>query len=246
MSLGERRPSVFRGKGCLISGLLVVAAFIGFTYYQQYQSRKQFWQQMEQLTKDMVRFSNLSAEQRQQAQTILDEMIAKGRDGNLSEQQQKRIVFETFLGSRCRLYMVLFQTAPLEMDRDLRARWDRAVRAFLFAVAQKTPTPEESEALDKAAPPRSEYTKDNRMKPEHIEKIVGAFDVFFRGRNLDPSTAPPFRYEPEFRLMVHRVAAELGHKDFWQDAVAATQPTTTRPATTRPGATQPSASRPSP
>ena len=243
MSLGQERRSAFKGKGCLITGLIVVAAFIGITYYQQYQSRKNFWKQMGELTKDMVRFSTLDDQQKRDAQQILDEMVAKGRDGKLSEDEQKRIVFNEFLGDPCRLYLVLRRTEPRDMSPELRAKWRRGIDAFLFAFGQKVPTKEESEELDKAAPPKEEYTKENRMTPEHVEKIVAAFEAFVKGRKLDPAKAPAFSYDRQFRSMVHRIAESLGHKGFWQDAVATQPASATQPTTTRPTSTQAAGSR---
>jgi len=237
VSLGEPRPSIFRGKGCLITGLIGLVAVIGIWYYQGHQARKRFWEDMDRLAGEMVDYSGLAADKKQQARQILTEMVAKGRDDVLSTEDQKRIIVEMFLGSPCRLFMVLRRTEPAEMTADLRARWDRALSAFLLAVEQKPPTKEESEALDKAAPPQDEYTKDHRMKVAHLDKILTAFDAFFKGRGLDPATAPPFDYDRKLRQTMRRIAVALGHDDFWPDA-ATTQAVTTRAVATQAATTQ--------
>ena len=242
MSLGEPKRGIFKGKGCLITGLVVLAAFIGITYFQQHQARKQFWEQMGRLADEMVQQSHLGENAKQQAREILNEMIAKGRDDVLPKEDQKRML-EAFLGSPCRLYMVFRRTEPEGMAPEQQARWRRTINAFLFAVGQSIPTKEESEALDKAAPPRDEYTEDNRMKPEHVDKIVAAFDAFFKGRGIDPATTTPFDYDQTFRRTVHRVAKALGHADFWEDAETA-EPAAQPASASRPADVQAPASRP--
>ena len=224
MSLGEPRSSIFKGKGCLITGLLVIAAFVGISYYQQHQLEKQRWKQMGEVMKDMVRISALNAAKKEQADKVLEEMLTKARADELSDDQKRQV--DEALGP-CLYYTILRRMEPEEMDAQLRARWDRAVGAFVFAFAQKPFTKEEAKPIFEAFPKPDDAGKDGRAKPEHIEKILAALDAFFKGRDIDPAQVPPFDYDQRLRLAVHRIAAALGHEGFWADA-AATQPAATQ------------------